>query len=146
MLISHILGFPLFIFTCCNHKRLGMYYLINTLLFTISGTLYSLLIRLELYSSGNRIYTSDNINIYNLSITLHGLIKIFFVVIPILYGGLANYLLPIYINTPEISFPRINCLSLLLLPQSYLFLLISLCTEFSTSTGWTFISDVDKGG
>ena len=41
--------FPLFIFTSCNHKRLGLYYLINALLFTLSGTLYSLLLRLELY-------------------------------------------------------------------------------------------------
>merc|ERR1712138_358572 len=47
---------------------------------------------------------------------------------PVLYGGLANYFLPIYILAPEVSLPRINCLSLL----------ISLCTEFGAATGWTF--------
>ena len=129
---------PLFIFTSCNHKRLGLYYLINALLFTLSGTLYSLLLRLELYKSGNRIIHSENLNSYNLSVTLHGLIMIFFIIIPVLYGGLANYLLPIYILAPEMSFPRINYLSLLILPFSYNYLLISLCTEFNTTTGWTF--------
>ena len=115
-----------------------MYYLINALLFTLSGTLYSLLLRLELYKSGNRIIHSENLNSYNLSVTLHGLIMIFFIIIPVLYGGLANYFLPIYILAPEISLPRINYLSLLILPYSYNYLLISLCTEFSTTTGWTF--------
>ena len=102
------------------------------------NTLYSLLLRLELYKSGNRIIHSENLNSYNLSVTLHGLIMIFFIIIPVLYGGLANYLLPIYILAPEMSFPRINYLSLLILPFSYNYLLISLCTEFSTTTGWTF--------
>ena len=100
-----------------------MYYLINSLLFVLSGTLYSLLIRIELYNSGNRIITSENLNTYNLSVTLHGLIMIFFIIIPVLYGGLGNYLIPIYILAPEISFPRINCLSLLILPFSEFFIL-----------------------
>jgi len=115
-----------------------MYYLISTQLFTISGTLYSVFIRLELYRSGMRIISMDNLNFYNLQITLHGIIKIFFVVMPILYGALGNYLVPIYIKAPEVSFPRMNCLSLKLLPFSYSYLLISLCTEFSSGTGWTF--------
>merc|ERR1712046_555960 len=46
--------------------------------------------------------------------------------------------LSIYILAPEVSFPRINCLSLLILPFSYSYLLISLCTEFGAATGWTF--------
>merc|ERR1712159_830091 len=125
-------------FTTCNHKRLGLYYLINSLLFVLSGTLYSLLIRIELYGSGNRIITSENLNTYNLSVTLHGLIMIFFIIIPVLYGGLGNYLIPIYVLSPEVSFPRINCLSLLILPFSYSYLLISLFTEFGAATGWTF--------
>merc|ERR1711970_1225076 len=87
---------------------------------------------------GNRIITSENLNTYNLSVTLHGLIMIFFVIMPVLYGGLGNYLIPIYVLAPEVCFPRINCLSLLILPFSYSYLLISLCTEFASATGWTF--------
>merc|ERR1711970_1389372 len=87
---------------------------------------------------GNRIITSENLNTYNLSVTLHGLIMIFFVIMPVLYGGLGNYLIPIYVLAPEVSFPRINCLSLLILPFSYSYLLISLCTEFASATWGTF--------
>ena len=74
----------------CNHKRLGLYYLILSLLFGISGILLSIIIRLELYSSGNRIINKENINYYNLSITLHGLLMIFFIIMPGLYGGRDN--------------------------------------------------------
>merc|ERR1711874_940457 len=65
----------------CNHKRLGIYYLLSAFIFGISGTLISVLIRIELYSSGNRIISPENQNFYNVSITLHGLLMIFFLVI-----------------------------------------------------------------
>merc|ERR1739838_1292094 len=62
----------------CNHKRLGIYYLLSAFIFGISGTLVSVLLRIELYSSGNRIISPENQNFYNVSITLHGLLMIFF--------------------------------------------------------------------
>ena len=62
------------------------------LLFGVSGTLCSMILRLELYSSGNRIIPPENQNFYNLSFTLHGLFMIFFLVMPGLYGGFGNYL------------------------------------------------------
>ena len=60
---------------------LGLYYFSLSLLFGVSGTLWSMIIRLELYSSGNRIIPKENQNFYNLSFTLHGLFMIFFLVI-----------------------------------------------------------------
>jgi cytochrome c oxidase subunit 1 len=51
-------------------------------IFGISGTLISVLIRIELYSSGNRIISPENQNFYNISITLHGFLMIFFLVMP----------------------------------------------------------------
>jgi hypothetical protein len=66
----------------CNHKRIGLYYLLSAFLFGLSGTIFSVLIRLELYSSGNRIISPENQNFYNISITLHGLLMIFFLVMP----------------------------------------------------------------
>ena len=69
----------------CNHKRLGIYYLLSAFLFGISGTLISVLMRIELYSSGNRIISPENQNFYNVSITLHGLLMIFFLVMPGLF-------------------------------------------------------------
>ena len=54
----------------CNHKGLGIYYLLSAFIFGISGSLISVLIRIELYSSGNRIISPENQNFYNISITL----------------------------------------------------------------------------
>merc|ERR1712187_692468 len=70
----------------CNHKRLGIYYLLSAFIFGVCGTLISVLIRIELYSTGNRIISPENQNFYNVSITLHGLIMIFFLVMPGLFG------------------------------------------------------------
>merc|ERR1711865_374687 len=74
----------------CNHKRLGIYYLLSAFIFGISGTLISVLMRIELYSSGNRIISPENQNFYNVSITLHGFLMIFFLVMPALFGGFGN--------------------------------------------------------
>ena len=71
----------------CNHKGLGIYYLLSAFIFGISGTLISVLIRIELYSSGNRIISPENQNFYNISLTLHGFLMIFFLVMPGLFGG-----------------------------------------------------------
>ena len=78
----------------CNHKGLGIYYLLSAFIFGISGTLISVLIRIELYSSGNRIISPENQNFYNISITLHGFLMIFFLVMPGLFGGFGNYFSP----------------------------------------------------
>merc|ERR1712125_309349 len=121
----------------CNHKRLGMYYLLSALIFGISGTLISMLIRVELYSSGNRIISPENQNFYNVSVTLHGLLMIFFLVMPGLFGGFGNYFVPVFQGSPEVVYPRVNNLSILLLFLSYFFAILSLISEFGGGTGWT---------
>merc|ERR1739838_840014 len=80
----------------CNHKCLGIYYLLSAFIFGISGTLISVLIRIELYSAGNRIISPENQNFYNISITLHVFLMIFFLVMPGLFGGVGNYFVPIF--------------------------------------------------
>merc|ERR1711934_161677 len=121
----------------CNHKRLGIYYLLSAFIFGISGTLISVLMRIELYSSGNRIVSPENQNFYNVSITLHGLLMIFFLIMPGLFGGFGNYFPPIFQGSPEVVYPRVNNLSILLLFLSYLLLILSLISEFGGGTGWT---------
>ena len=96
-----------------------------------------MILRLELYSSGHRIIPPENQNFYNLSFTLHGLIMIFFLVMPGLYGGFGNYLVPIYIGAPEVGFPRVNGFSFLLVPLAYGFILVSIASEFPGGAGWT---------
>merc|ERR1711862_342122 len=121
----------------CNHKGLGIYYLLSAFIFGISGTLISVLIRIELYSSGNRIISPENQNFYNISITLHGFLMIFFLVMPGLFGGFGNYFVPIFLGSPEVVYPRVNNFSILILFLSYLFLILSLISEFGGGTGWT---------
>ena len=121
----------------CNHKGLGIYYLLSSFIFGISGTFISVLIRIELYSSGNRIISPENQNFYNINITLHGFLMIFFLVMPGLFGGFGNYFVPIFQGSPEVVYPRVNNFSILILLLSYLFLILSLISEFGGGTGWT---------
>merc|ERR1712043_17974 len=93
--------------------------------------------RIELYSSGNRIISPENQNFYNVSITLHGLLMIFFLVMPGLFGGFGNYFAPVFQGSPEVVYPRINNFSILILFPSYLLLILSLISEFGGGTGWT---------
>merc|ERR1712157_187933 len=121
----------------CNHKGLGIYYLLSAFIFGISGTLISVLIRIELYSSGNRIISPENQNFYNVSITLHGLLMIFFLVMPGFFGGFGNYFVPIFQGSPEVVYPRANNFSILILFLSYLLTIFSLISDFGGGTGWT---------
>merc|ERR1712203_786260 len=86
---------------------------------------------------GNRIISPENQNFYNISITLHGLLMIFFLVMPALFGGFGNYFVPIFQGSPEVVYPRVNNFSILILFLSYLFLILSLISEFGGGTGWT---------
>lgn len=120
-----------------NHKLLGLYYILLSFFFSISGSLLSLIVRFELLSSGNKYICSENYNIYNLSFTLHGLIMIFFLLMPALFGGFGNYLLPISTLSPEVNFPRINNIALMLLLMSYLCIVICLLSDYGSPVGWT---------
>nr|QWQ50054.1 cytochrome c oxidase subunit I [Hepatozoon sp.]QWQ50060.1 cytochrome c oxidase subunit I [Hepatozoon sp.] len=121
----------------CNHKTLGLYYLWFALLFGIMATLMSLLIRIELYSSGIRMISMENQNYFNYTFTLHGLIMIFFNVQPALFGGFGNYYVPVLCGSSEVAFPRLNSISLLLLPVAFLLVLLSSLSEFGYGPGWT---------
>jgi len=142
-LFQHLVGFHksserisfLSLVKNCNHKGLGIYYLLSAFIFGISGTLISVLIRIELYSTGNRIISPENQNFYNISITLHGFIMIFFLVMPGLFGGFGNYFVPIFQGSPEVVYPRVNNFSILILSLSYLFVIFSFISEFGGGTG-----------
>merc|ERR1711893_302231 len=95
----------------------------------------SVLMRVELYSSGNRIISPENQNFYNVSVTLHGLLMIFFLVMPGLFGGFGNYFVPIFQGSPEVVYPRANNFSILILFLSYFFTILSLISEFGGGTG-----------
>merc|ERR1712011_3363 len=68
----------------------------------------------------------------------HGFLMIFFLVMPGLFGGFGNYFVPIFQGSPEVVYPRVNNFSILILFLSYLFVILSLISEFGGGTGWTF--------
>jgi hypothetical protein len=132
-ILSYIYSINLFlsysIIDNCNHKILGIYYISISFIYGIYGTLYSLIIRIELISSSNIIIISENQNFYNSLFTLHGILMIFFLVMPALFGGFGNYFIPIEISYSEVGFPRINLLSFILLFISFIIIILSIFLE-----------------
>lgn len=121
----------------CNHKIIGLGYIIASYLFGLVGFYMSLAIRTELSMSGLKIISNDTLEIYNLLFTLHGLIMVFFNIMTGLFGGIGNYLYPIFLGSSDVVFPRTNLYSLLLQPVSYFLVLSSLYLELGSGTGWT---------
>lgn len=101
-------GLKKYIYTI-NHKRIAINYLIFCLVSGMAGTLLATMIRLELAMPGSFFFKYDSVR-YLQVITAHGLTMIFFVVIPLVFGAVANFLIPYHIGSKDVAFPRLNSL------------------------------------
>lgn len=117
-----------------DHKRIALMYLITISLFFFAGGMYAGVIRLELLTPSTDLVTSAT---YNRLFTQHGILMIFFFLIPSIPAVLGNFLLPIMIGAKDLALPRINLLSY------YIYLLGGILTvtgllQGGVDTGWTF--------
>jgi len=104
-----------------NHKRIAINYFFFSMWTGLSGAGLATMIRLELAYPGSTFFKGDSLR-YLQVISAHGLIMVFFVVVPIYFGGFANFLIPYHVGSKDVAFPRLNSIGFWMLPSGYILL------------------------
>ncbi|HVX56551.1 MAG TPA: cbb3-type cytochrome c oxidase subunit I, partial [Candidatus Saccharimonadales bacterium] len=117
-----------------DHKRIGLLYLLSITLFFVVGGLAATIVRLDLMTPAGDLVKTET---YNKLFTIHGIVMIFFFLIPSIPAVLGNFLLPLMLGARDLAFPKINLLSW------YIFIIGGAFTMYATiaggvDTGWTF--------
>jgi len=117
-----------------DHKRIALLYLVGVTFFFFIGGAFAVTIRLELATPAGDLLSDDT---YNKMFTMHGVMMVFFFLIPAIPGVLGNFFIPLMIGAQDVAFPRLNLLSW------YLFMIGAALATYAVvsgglDTGWTF--------
>jgi cytochrome c oxidase subunit 1 len=117
-----------------DHKRIGLMFLVAVLVFFVLGGLFALLLRTELVRPERDLFDAVT---YNKYFTLHGVIMVWFFMIPSIPTVFGNFVLPMMLGAKDVAFPRLNLASFYIYVAGALFTLSSLVWG-GVDTGWTF--------
>ncbi|UCF36047.1 MAG: cytochrome c oxidase subunit I [Acidobacteriota bacterium] len=117
-----------------DHKRIAILYLLSISLFFVIGGLFAVLIRIELLTPAGDLVSADS---YNKLFTLHGLVMIFFFLVPSIPAVFGNFLIPIMIGARDLAFPKVNLASWYVFTIGGLFT-FAVVLAGGVDTGWTF--------
>jgi len=117
-----------------DHKRIALLYLCSVTSMFLLGGLFAAMVRMELLTPAGDMLASDT---YNKVFTMHGIVMVFFFLIPGIPAVLGNFLVPMMVGARDLAFPRLNLLSWYLYTVGALFTLFSIVIG-GVDTGWTF--------
>jgi cytochrome c oxidase subunit I len=117
-----------------DHKRIAILYAVSITFFFFLGGAAATAIRLELVTPAGGFVSADT---YNKLFTFHGVVMVWFFLIPSIPATLGNFLLPLMIGAREVAFPRLNLLSWYIYALGGVFT-IAMLLAGGVDTGWTF--------